>query len=137
MAAHARRHGEAPQSVRRRRRNVDRDRAQPDRCHLGRSSPSAARRRRPARPTRPAPAGLHQAAAAGAIKPTIADAGGKPTIGPDPIALMKSVKNATEIAGARAAHLRDGAAVTRFLAWFDREAPKGKLTEIDAVAALE
>ena len=50
---------------------------------------------------------------------------------------MKAVKNATEIAGARAAHLRDGAAVVRFLAWLDREAPRGKLTEIDAVAALE
>jgi Xaa-Pro aminopeptidase len=47
------------------------------------------------------------------------------------------VKNEIEIAGARAAHIRDGAAVTRFLAWFDREAPRGKLTEIDAVAALE
>ena len=50
---------------------------------------------------------------------------------------MKAVKNAAEIAGARAAQLRDGAAVTRFLAWFDREAPRGKLTEIDAVEALE
>jgi Xaa-Pro aminopeptidase len=50
---------------------------------------------------------------------------------------MKAVKNAVEIEGARAAHRRDGAAVARFLAWFDREAPGGKLTEIDAVAALE
>jgi Xaa-Pro aminopeptidase len=50
---------------------------------------------------------------------------------------MKAVKNATEIEGARAAHLRDGAALVRFLAWFDKEAPGGKLTEIDAVAALE
>jgi Xaa-Pro aminopeptidase len=50
---------------------------------------------------------------------------------------MKAVKNETEIRGARAAHLRDGAALVRFLAWFDAEAPKGKLTEIDAVAALE
>jgi Xaa-Pro aminopeptidase len=50
---------------------------------------------------------------------------------------MKAVKNEVEIAGARAVHVRDGAAVTRFLAWFDREAPRGKLTEIDAVAALE
>jgi Xaa-Pro aminopeptidase len=39
--------------------------------------------------------------------------------------------------GSRAAHKRDGAALTRFLAWFAREAPAGKLTEIDAVAALE
>src|SRR6266851_2019597 len=50
---------------------------------------------------------------------------------------MKAVKNGVEIAGARAAHVRDGAAVARFLAWLDREAPRGKLTEIDAVAALE
>src|SRR5690242_8712748 len=50
---------------------------------------------------------------------------------------MRAVKNEVEIAGARAAHLRDGAALTRFLAWFDREAPRGTLTEIDAVAALE
>ena len=50
---------------------------------------------------------------------------------------MKAVKNPVEIAGARAAHVRDGAAVTRFLAWFDREAPRGTLTEIDAVEALE
>jgi Xaa-Pro aminopeptidase len=47
------------------------------------------------------------------------------------------VKNEVEIAGARAAHVRDGAAVTRFLAWLDREAPRGKLTEIAAVEALE
>ena len=46
-------------------------------------------------------------------------------------------KSSARKAGARAAHLRDGAAVTRFLAWFDREAPRGKLTEIEAVAALE
>ena len=55
----------------------------------------------------------------------------------DPIAPMKAVKNAAEIAGARAAQQRDGAAVTRFLAWFDRNAPRGELTEIDAVEALE
>jgi Xaa-Pro aminopeptidase len=47
------------------------------------------------------------------------------------------VKNHAEIAGARAAHKRDGAALARFLAWLDREAPKGALTEIDAVKALE
>jgi Xaa-Pro aminopeptidase len=37
----------------------------------------------------------------------------------------------------RAAHLRDGVALARFLAWLDREAPSGKLTEIDAVKELE
>ena len=57
--------------------------------------------------------------------------------GGDPITPMKAVKNAVEIAGAKAAQLRDGVAVTRFLAWFDGEAPRGSLTEIDAVEALE
>ncbi len=33
---------------------------------------------------------------------------------------MKAVKNRTEMDGARAAHKRDGAAMARFLAWFDR-----------------
>ncbi|HZH51346.1 MAG TPA: aminopeptidase P family protein [Microvirga sp.] len=64
-------------------------------------------------------------------------AGGKIDVGADPISLMKAVKNQAEIAGSRAAHQRDGIAVARFLAWLDREAPKGKLTEIDAVEALE
>jgi Xaa-Pro aminopeptidase len=64
-------------------------------------------------------------------------AGGAAEIGADPIALMKARKNEAELAGARAANLRDGAAITRFLAWFDREAPKGGLTEIAAAEALE
>ena len=36
-------------------------------------------------------------------------------------------KNAAEIAGARAGAIRDGAALTRFLHWFDRRRPSGKL----------
>jgi Xaa-Pro aminopeptidase len=80
---------------------------------------------------------LDQATAADALARLITSHGGKVTRGACPIALMKAVKNEIEIAGARAAHIRDGAAVTRFLTWFDREAPRGKLTEIDAVAALE
>lgn len=53
----------------------------------------------------------------------ITAAGGTLDVGPDPITAMKAVKNAAEIDGARAAHRRDGAAVTRFLAWLAREAP--------------
>jgi Xaa-Pro aminopeptidase len=56
---------------------------------------------------------------------------------PDPCLLPKACKNPAEIAGARAAHLRDGAAMVRFLAWLDATAPKGDLTEIDVVRALE
>ncbi len=64
-------------------------------------------------------------------------AGGEPQIGQDPIALMKARKNQAELEGARRAHLRDGIAMLRFLHWFSIEAPKGKLTEIDAAQALE
>ena len=78
-----------------------------------------------------------QATGADALARIVNDSGGKVTRGPDPIAMMKSIKNPVEIEGAREAQRRDGAAVTRFLAWFDREAPSGKLTEIDAVEALE
>jgi Xaa-Pro aminopeptidase len=56
---------------------------------------------------------------------------------PDICVLPKAQKNDTEIAGSRAAHLRDGAAMCEFLAWLDFEAPKGRLTEIDVVTALE
>jgi Xaa-Pro aminopeptidase len=80
---------------------------------------------------------LDQATGADSLARRIKAAGGKPVTGADPTALMKAVKNDVEIAGARAAHVRDGGAVVRFLAWFEREAATGKLTEIDAVAALE
>jgi Xaa-Pro aminopeptidase len=55
----------------------------------------------------------------------------------DPCQLPKACKNAVEIEGARKAHIRDGAALTRFLAWMAREAPNGHLTEIEAAEALE
>jgi Xaa-Pro aminopeptidase len=65
------------------------------------------------------------------------DAGGVCEFGSDPIVLMKARKNAAELAGARAAQLRDGAAMVRFLHWFSVHAPGGKLTEIEAAQALE
>jgi Xaa-Pro aminopeptidase len=80
---------------------------------------------------------LDPAACPEAIARLVADNGGKVLRGGDPIAPMKAVKNATEIAGARAAQQRDGVAVMRFLAWFDREAPQGQMTEIEAVESLE
>ena len=54
----------------------------------------------------------------------------------DPCTLPKARKNGVELAGARAAHLRDGAAIVEFLAWFDT-ADKSDLTEIDIVKKLE
>ncbi len=64
-------------------------------------------------------------------------AGGKTELSVDPTALLKARKNKAELRGMRAAHLRDGLAVARFLAWFSQEASKGKLTEISATQALE
>lgn len=57
--------------------------------------------------------------------------------GQDPCILPKARKNDVELAGARAAHLRDGAAVVEFLTWFDATAARGGLTEIDLVVELE
>ncbi|KMS56716.1 aminopeptidase P family protein [Sphingobium cupriresistens] len=55
----------------------------------------------------------------------------------DPAVLAKAIKNATEIAGHRAAQARDGAALSRFLHWVAVEAPKGGLTELSASDRLE
>jgi Xaa-Pro aminopeptidase len=46
-------------------------------------------------------------------------AGAKVVKGADPCALPKACKNKVEIAGARAAHRRDGIALTRFLHWLE------------------
>src|ERR1700733_1818445 len=86
---------------------------------------------------RGASVGLDSATAADALSRLIVAAGGKPVRGTDPVSLLKAVKNATEIAGTTTAHRRDAVALARFLAWVDREAPSGALTEIDAVEALE
>jgi Xaa-Pro aminopeptidase len=55
----------------------------------------------------------------------------------DPCQLPKACKNAVELAGTRAAHRRDGASLTSFLAWLSREASSGMLGEIAASDRLE
>jgi Xaa-Pro aminopeptidase len=57
--------------------------------------------------------------------------------GQDPCILPKAIKNATEIAGARTAHLRDGLAMVRFLSWLDEVAVPGKIDEVAAAIKLE
>jgi Xaa-Pro aminopeptidase len=74
--------------------------------------------------------------AAARIADVVTDAGGTVVAGRDPVALPKARKNAAELDGTRAAHLRDGAAMVRFLAWLDRTAPAGGLDEIAAADAL-
>ncbi len=55
---------------------------------------------------------------------------------PDPCVLPKARKTPAEIDATRTAHLRDGAAVCRFLSWFDTQAP-GTISEIDVVTKIE
>ncbi|HEU0070515.1 MAG TPA: aminopeptidase P family protein [Alphaproteobacteria bacterium] len=64
-------------------------------------------------------------------------AGAKIVKAADPCQAPKAKKSATELAGIRVAHLRDGAALTTFLAWFAQTAAKGGLSEIAAADKLE
>lgn len=80
---------------------------------------------------------LDEESAPSHLAPLIEAAGGMASTGADPLMLMKSPKNATEIAGSRAAHVRDGVAMVRFLHWLDKNAAFGKISEIDAAIALE
>ncbi|WGH78012.1 aminopeptidase P family protein [Jannaschia ovalis] len=67
----------------------------------------------------------------------VADAlGDRALQGTDPIALPKARKSEAEIAATTEAHLRDGAAMVRFLRWLDEARPDAA-TEIDVVRQLE
>lgn len=57
--------------------------------------------------------------------------------GGDPVIPLKAIKNAAEIDGARAAHVRDGVAVCRFLAWLESTCETTPPDEISAVRKLE
>jgi Xaa-Pro aminopeptidase len=57
--------------------------------------------------------------------------------GADPCIALKAIKNTAEIKGARAAHIRDGAAVCSYLAWLEGAAAGGALDEISSVKKLE
>lgn len=45
----------------------------------------------------------------------------------DPCLMPKAAKNATEIAGMKACHIRDGVAMVTFLSWLDNEVAQGQL----------
>ena len=77
------------------------------------------------------------AACPAALTRALEAAGGTAIVGADPVARLKAVKNPVEREGTRRAHIRDGEALVRFLAWFDREAPLGRVSEISAAEALE
>ena len=56
---------------------------------------------------------------------------------PNPTLLMKAVKNQTEVDNTRAAHVKDGVAVTKFMYWLKNNIGKTKITEISASDYLE
>jgi len=55
----------------------------------------------------------------------------------DPCQLPKACKNETELQGTRDAHARDGAALTRFLAWLAHDAEAGIIDEMAAADRLQ
>ena len=54
----------------------------------------------------------------------------------DPCQLPKAIKNKGELAGARAAHRRDGVALSKFLHWLSVFAPQGDIDELGAEEKL-
>ncbi len=64
-------------------------------------------------------------------------AGARVIEGEEPCVLAKACKNPVELAGARAAQRRDGAAVCRFLFWLEREVGTAAITEREAAMRLD
>jgi Xaa-Pro aminopeptidase len=57
--------------------------------------------------------------------------------GDDPCIAPRARKTTAEQAAMKAAHIRDGVALIRFLKWFEGEAPKGQLNELSVEDKLE
>lgn len=81
---------------------------------------------------------VDSAGAAEAFRLMAEQAGGAIIAADNPVSLPRAIKTPAEQEGARKAHLRDGVAVVRFLAWLDAAAAAGgSLDEITAVEKLE
>jgi Xaa-Pro aminopeptidase len=80
---------------------------------------------------------LDKAWAADAIRMDLEKAGASVAWQESPCTLPRATKNPTELEGARAAHLRDGVPMARFLRWLDEEIPSGSLDEVSAAKQLE
>ncbi len=68
---------------------------------------------------------------------TLNHAGAEVVRAADPTALPRACKNSVEVEGTRQAHIRDGAALTRFLHWVAVEAADTLPSEPEIVAKLE
>lgn len=80
---------------------------------------------------------IDPASCAAAIHDRLKSSGAEIKRGVDPCELPKACKNDAEVRGTRAAHLRDGVALTKFLAWLGTEGAKGGLDEMTAAKKLE
>jgi Xaa-Pro aminopeptidase len=70
----------------------------------------------------------------------VAEALGYPyiTIARSPIADLKAIKNAKEVEGFRASHIRDGSALVRYFAWLEEQLNSGfELSESQGADQLE
>ena len=62
--------------------------------------------------------------------------GAKFLLKPSPINMFKAIKNKIEISGLRAVHIRDGAAMVKFLYWLEQAVGKIEVTEVSAAKKL-
>ncbi len=81
--------------------------------------------------------GIDQATASRWVFGVIETAGHTAKPSADPVTALKAPKHPAELDCVREAHVRDGAALTRFLAWLDEEGPKGTLDEVSASEKLD
>jgi Xaa-Pro aminopeptidase len=79
---------------------------------------------------------IDPASAPQAVETQLKAAGAVIDYGADPVQLPKACKNPVELAGTRAAHIRDGAVITRFLHWLSLNAASGEVDEIGAAEVL-
>ncbi len=72
-----------------------------------------------------------------AVVPDTLEQGGAVVVAKDDPCLMpKACKNDVEMAGARAAHIRDAVAMCKFLCWFEDAVPSGNVDELSATEKL-
>ncbi len=79
---------------------------------------------------------IDPATASASVFQRLEAAGAQVERGADPCVLPKACKNDVELEGMRAAHVRDGTALTRFLAWLPGAVKAGALDEIAAAEKL-
>ena len=70
------------------------------------------------------------------VSELVKQSGGQVINGRDPCELPKACKNTAELAGIRAAHIRDGAALSSFLCWLSKSVLGGAVDELEAAEKL-